>query len=115
MQILPITNQPNYKGKLVLDKGTAAISDYMTPQQMGAKFKEIAEVVANKPYDVFISQNKDNPSFYDIAANKTLTDAKKISEYTVKVKSNTLAESVVDAAHEAMEMYEKFIAKGIKG
>lgn len=115
MLIQPVDNQPNFNGKLVLAKGSFLANEPAELYSMRAKLKEIASLVANKPYDVFISRNKDNPEFFDVAANKTLQEAQKIKEYSVKVRSNTMLASVVDAAKDAMDMYEKFIAKNFKG
>ena len=44
-----------------------------------------------------------------------LESAKKVKEYTVKVQSSIMLESVVDAAKDAMDIYEKYISKVIKG
>jgi hypothetical protein len=115
MLIQSVGNQTNFNGKLVLTKGTFPVNETAELYSMSTKFKEIASLVANKPYDVFISRNKDNPEFFDVAANKTLQEAQKIKEYSVKVRSNTMLASVVDATKDAMDMYEKFIAKNFKG
>lgn len=114
MQIQPITNQPSFNGKVVYNKGNGRETFYIS-RQLSIKFKEIANLVKDKDYDLFVFENKQNPEFYDVAANKTLEQAKAVKEYTVKVKTDIMPESIVDAAKEAMDMYEKFIAKGIKG
>lgn len=115
MQIQPVASQPNFEGKVVFEPGTTTqLTKYM-PNQLWRKFKQVATLVAEKPYDIFISSNKQAVDFYDVAANKTFEDAQKIKEYTVKVESKAMAESIIEAAKEAMDMYEKYIAKGIKG
>ena len=115
MLIQPVDSQPNFNGKLVVDKGVFPVNKSAELYSMSAKFKEIASLVANKPYDVFISRSKENSEFFNIAANKTFAKAQEIKEYSVKIHSNTMLTSVVDAAKDAMEMYEKFIAKNFKG
>ena len=115
MQIQSFTNQPSYKGKLNYEKGTTTKLTKYTPGPLWRKFKDIASLVSAKPYNVFIMKNLQNDEFYNIAANKSLQEAKKIKEYSVKVKSNAMVDSIVSAAQDAMEMYEKFIAKNIKG
>ena len=115
MQIQSVTNQPSFSGKVVFEPGTTAQLTKFMPEQVHKKLKEIATLVAEKPYDIFISKNAQDPSFYNIAANKSFKEAQKVKEYTVKIQSSILAASVIDAAKDAMEMYEKYIAKGIKG
>lgn len=114
MQIQPITNQPNFNGKFVFKERAEKFNKY-APSQISKLFNDVTALVSEKPYDIFIWTNKNNPEFYNVAANKTFEKAQKIKEYTVKVHSNTLAESIVDATKEAIDMYEKYIAKGIKG
>ena len=112
MHIQPVTNQPNYKGKLVIKAGkTSLVSDTL----LESKFKQITTMIQDKPYDLFLFQNKQNPDFYNVAANKSLKNAKQVKEYTVKVQKDIMPTSIIDAAKDAMNMYEKFIAKGIKG
>lgn len=115
MLIQPVDSQPNFNGKLVVDKGVFPVNKSAELYSMSAKFKEIASLVANKPYDVFISRSKENSEFFDVAANKTLQEAQNIKEYSVKVRSNTMLTSVVDAAKDAMDMYENFVVKCFKG
>ena len=115
MHIQPVASQSSYKGKLHLKTGvTSNIKNDMS-RIMCSKFKEVATMVSEKPYDLFISQNMRNPEFFDIAANKSFEEAQKIKEYTVKVQSNIIATSIIDAAKDAMEMYEKYISRNIKG
>ena len=111
MHIQPITNQPKFNGKVVFEKGTTTnfVQDMRNP--LWQKIKEIATIVESKPYDIFISKSKQTPDFYEVSANKTLEEAQKIKEYTVKVKSNAIVESIVDASKEAIDMYEKYIKK----
>ncbi len=111
MHIQPITNQPNYKGKLVIRSGASSLANDAV---LGSKFKQIASMIQDKPYDIFLFQNKQNPDFYNIAANKSLKDARQVKEYTVKVQKDIMPTSIIDAAKDAMNIYEKFIAKGIK-
>ena len=115
MQIQPITNQPNVKGKVVFEPKTTYELTKDMPRALCRKFKDVATLVSGKPYDIFVSRNAQDPRFYDIAANKTLEEAQKVKEYTVKIQSDIMLASVVDAAKDAMEMYENFIAKSIKG
>ena len=116
MQINPITNQPNFSGKLVIDRSvTNGVTKLLKEHQLIPRFKEIAGLVQNKPYDVFIYSAKENPDYYYVAANKTEQDAKAVKEYTVKIQSSILSASIVDAAKDAMDMYEQFISKSIKG
>lgn len=115
MQIRPITSQPNHKGKVVFKpkadlEGTTYISN-----STAKKIKEVVRLVSEKPYDIFISKNKYDGNFYDVAANTSFEEAQKIKEYTVKIHSDIFTESIVDAAKDAMDMYEKFISRSIKG
>lgn len=116
MQVQPITNQPKFNGKLVIDNSVRSnVNELLKQHQLIPKFKEISCLVQDKPYDMFIFRNLENPDFYYIAANKTEQQAKEIKEYTVKVRSDIMLASIVDAAKDAIEMYEKFISKSIKG
>ncbi len=116
MQIQPVTNQPNFSGKIVFDR-------IFIPEQLSGEFyskfdkkvQEAAKLISEKPYDIFVMKNEKNPVFYNIAANTTMENAKNVKEYTVKIHTDTILTSLVDAAKDAMEMYEKYIAKGIKG
>jgi len=114
MKIQPITTQPNFNGKVVFETGTAKTIKTSAPNALYNKFKEISNLIQDKPYDLFISKNKQNPIFYNIAANKSFKEAQKVKEYTVKIQSDIFTESIVDAAKEAMNMYEEYIAKSIK-
>jgi hypothetical protein len=112
MQIQPITQQPSFSGKLVIDKGSRKyINEQMKDRQLIPKFKEVAGMIMDKPYDLFIYEDKTNPGFYYVAANKTVEQAKEIKEYTVKIQSDIMTASIVDAAKDAIDMYEKFINK----
>lgn len=109
MYIQQITQQPNFNGKVIIKRGAAQNVKIINIMQMNSQFKQIADLVQNKPFDIFISRNKQCPNFIDIAANKTLEDAQKVKNYTVKVKDNAFVDSVVDAAKDAIDLYEKFI------
>jgi hypothetical protein len=109
MYIQHVTQQPNFNGKLVLMRCKTQLKNDLP--QIDIKFKEITDLIQDKPYDVFISKNKLNHVFYDVSANTSYKEANRIKEYTVKVKSNVIAESIVDAVKDAMDMYEKFIVK----
>lgn len=115
MYIQPVTQRPNFKGKVVFCNEINNAKPLCTFAQIDKPFKQIANMIQDKPYDVFISRNKQNPDFFDVAANITIEDAKKTKGYTVKVQSDILASSVVDAAKDAIDMYEKYIAKGFRG
>lgn len=115
MQIHPVTNQPNAKGKLVLEKNTALKLSQNAPVQLYKKFKNIADLVSEKPYNVYIMKNAGNDEFYNIAVNKSLEEAKTVKEYSVKVKSNAFTDSILDAVQDAIDMFEKYISKNIKG
>ena len=125
MRVQSVTSQPNFSGKLT-GKGVMILKDshWDVPEGLDKSIfielpdnllNKLRDMVKEKPYDVFISKNKQDANFYNIAANKTFEEAEKIREYTVKVHSNAIKESIMDAINEAMKMYEKFIAKGIKG
>ena len=115
MQIQPITHQPNFNGKLVIRTGKSdSATPFLNDKLLETKFKNIATILQDKPYDLFIFQNKQNPDFYNVAANKSLKEAKKVKEYTVKIQKNIMLTSIIDAAKDAMEMYEKYISKSIK-
>ena len=115
MQIQPIKIQPNFNGKVVLKPNNKTNLTADISNNVWRSVKEVANMVSNKPYNIYISKNKENSDFYNVAANKSYKNAQKIKEYTVKVKSNIIAESLVDAAKDAMEMYEKYIVRGAKG
>ena len=115
MQIQPITNQPKFNGKVIFENGTTnQLSNYMVGP-LSQKFKEVATLVEKKPYDLFILKNKRNKDFFDVAANESLEKAKKVKEYTVSIQSSIMLASIVDAAKDAMNMYEKYISKSVKG
>lgn len=114
MRTQPVTNQPNFNGRVVFDKGIHNKLTESLPPQINTKIKEVANLIEKKPYDIFIFQNGQNPDFYDVAANKSLKKAKNVKEYTVKVQTDIMLASLVDAAKDAMDMYEKYIAKSIK-
>ena len=113
MQIQPVTSQPNFNGKLVLKEKPENYNKY-TSEQILKMFNDVTDIVSEKSYDIFVWNNKDKPEFYNVAANKSFEEAKKVKEYTVKVHSNAMVESIVDAAKDAVKMYEKYISKGIK-
>ena len=95
MHIQPVTNQPNYKGKLFIKSGASSLTG---DKLLEAKFKQITSMLEDKPYDLFLFQNKQNPDFYNVAANKSLKDAKKVKEYTVKIQKDIMLASIIDAA-----------------
>ena len=112
MYIQPITQQTGFNGRFVIEKSSKS---RIKLDKLGSKFDEIAAIMKDKPYDLFMFKNEQNPDFYNIAANKSLKEAKTVKEYTVKIQSGVMADSIVDAAKDAVRMYEKYIAKGIKG
>ena len=116
MRIQPIINQQNFSGKLVIDNSARNdVTNLLKEHKLIPRFKEIAGLVQNKPYDLFLYTKKENPNYFFVAANKTEQQAKDIKEYTVKIQPSILPASIVDAAKDAMEMYEKYISKSIKG
>ena len=115
MRIQPIANQPVFNGKVIFENGSVADITQFAPDAVWRKFRTISALVQDKPYDIFISKNNQDKNFYNVAANKSFKEAEKIKEYTVKVQSEILTESIVEAAKEAMDMYEKYIAKSFKG
>ena len=115
MQIQPITQQPGFSGRLIIDKSSSyKVKKFIALNKLDSKLDEIAAMMKDKQYDLFLFKNEQNPDFYNIAANKSLKDAKKVKEYTVKVQKGIMPTSIVDAAKDAMSMYEKYIAKGAK-
>lgn len=108
MQIQPITHQPNFSGKLVFEKSVAR---ELSETNLDKAISEVKMLVADKPYDIFVTKNKKDSSFLYVAANKTLKQAKNIKEYTVKIQPSIMQSSFVDAAKDAIEMYEKYISK----
>ena len=116
MQVQPISSQPKFNGKLVIDASVRkSVNELVKEHKLVPKFKEIASLVNNKPYDLFIYADKEKPEFYYVSANKSKHQAKTIKEYTVKIQSSIMESSIVDAANDAMEMYKKYISKSIKG
>ena len=115
MQIQQVTNQPNFNGRVVFDPKTTYQLTKGMPEPLCKKIREVAVLVSEKPYDIFVSRNAQDPTFYDIAANKTFEEAQKVKEYTVKVQTSIMQASIVDAAKDAIEMYEKYISKSICG
>lgn len=115
MKLQPIANQPKFSGRVVFEPKTTYHLTKGMPEPVCKKIREVAALVSEKPYDIYISRNAQDSSFYNIAANKSFEEAQKVKEYTVKVQSDTMLTSIVDAAKEAMEMYEVFIAKSVKG
>ena len=116
MKIQPISHQPSFSGKLVIEKSAnSPISKIITDDKLASKFKEIETLMREKSYNLYLFKNKQHSDFYNVAANKTLKKAKSIKEYTVKIQSGIMLDSLVDAAKDAINMYEKYISKGIKG
>ena len=113
MYIQPVGNQPNFSGKLVINVG--AQKHFAKEKLLDSKFKQIADLMQDKSYDMFIYKDKQNPDFYCVAANKNEKMAREIKEYTVRVQSDIMVASIIDAAKDAIEMYEKYISKSIKG
>ncbi len=112
MYIQPITQQMGFNGKLVIEKDSKSkINEVIALNKLDSKFDEIASIMKDKPYDLFMFKNKQNPDFYNIAANKSLKKAKAVKEYTVKIQSSIMAASIVDAAKDAIEMFENYISK----
>ena len=116
MQIQPITNQPKFNGKLVVDKAVKSnINKLFKDSQITPQFEQINGMIKDKPYDVFVYADKKTPDFYFVAANKSQKHAKGIKEYTVKIQPEIMLASIVDAAKDAIEIYENFLSKSIKG
>ena len=115
MQIQPITNQPNFNGKLVFEQGVTNGLTNVKYGQLLRKIKDVATIVSAKPYDIFVMKDSQSGDFYRMAANKSIEAAKNIKEYSVKVKSNAMVDSFVSAALDAIDMYEKYISKNLKG
>ena len=113
MHIQPVTNQPNFSGKFVFKEKTENFNKY-TSSQISKMFNDITALISEKSYDIFIWKNNNHSEFYNVAANKSFENAQKIKEYTVKVHSNTVVESLVEASKEAIDMYEKYILKNFK-
>ena len=106
MYIQPITQQMGFNGKLVIEKDSKSkINEIIALNKLDAS------IMKDKPYDLFMFKNKQNPDFYNIAANKSLKKAKAVKEYTVKIQSSIMAASIVDAAKDAIEMFENYISK----
>ena len=75
MQVQKITHQPNFNGKVVFDRvNTEGFATYGY-DSLWHKLKEISNIVADKPYDIFVLRNQQNPEFFDIAANKSIEEA----------------------------------------
>lgn len=108
MQTQPITYQPNFSGKLVFEK---ALSRETSGTNLDSAISKVKMLVADKPYDIFVTRNEKHPGFYNVAANKSLKEAKSVKEYTVKIQASIMQASFVDAAKDAIEMYEKYISK----
>ena len=116
MRIQPITtNQPNCKGKLIFKESVNTKALKTLPEPLTRQIAAAEELIKEKPYDVFVSKNKNNPDFFDVAANKSFKDAQKVKGYTVKIQSSIMGASFVDAVKDAVEMYEKYISRSVKG
>ena len=76
MQIQPITHQPNFNGKLVFEK---ALTREVSGANLDKAIGEVKMLVADKPYDIFFIRNEKNPDFYNVAANKSMKEAKSIN------------------------------------
>ena len=115
MHIQPITSLPNFNGKLIVDKSVKSNLDKLFKEsQIVPQFEQINSLIQKKPYDVFIYADKKTPDFYYVAANKSQKQAKEIKEYTVKIQPEIMLASIVDAARDAIEIYENFLSKSIK-
>ncbi len=116
MHIQPITtNQPSYKGKVIFEKDIMQGFATLPTEYVNKTIQGATELVKDKKYNIYVSKNAQNPEFYYVAANKNIEQAKKIKEYTVKIQSGIALDSLITAVKDAMEMYEKYISKSIKG
>ena len=123
MRIQPITNQSNFKGKLVqLSRNELFGSSEKTVKDLTQKLdKNVAEslsnLIADEPFDLFVYRFKQYPQFYEIAANNNreniLNDNYlKQTIRRVLVHSSMPESQFVMAAKSAIESFKDFLKNG---
>ena len=115
MHIQPITNQPNYKGKLI-GKGVMLLKDshWDVPAGMDKNacleipdnlLNKMRDLIKDKPYDIFLSQNKKNPDFINIDAGDSFQKVQQGLQGKIKVRRDTLV-AFPQAIQDAMDLFE---------
>ena len=66
---------------------------------------KMKDMVKEKPYDIFISKNKNNPEFVNIDAGYSFENVKKGQQGKIKVRRDTL-EALPIAIKDAIECFE---------
>ena len=118
MQIQSINCQPSYKGNL---KGVGVMllkdSHWDVPAGMDKNLcieipdnllNKMRDMIKEKPYDVFISQNKSNSDFLNVDANTSFENVKKGIQGTIKVNRHVF-EAFPQAIQDAMDLFEEHL------
>ena len=126
MAIQPITNQPNFRGKLVqLDVNRLKIANSkslkgLPPILEKNTEKSLNELISKEPFDLFIYRFKEYPQFYEITASNNYADILS-GEYLKNAgyKRNLIHESssessFIKKALDEISAFKEFCSKQIK-
>ncbi len=108
IQMLPQTT--NFNGKLVLINpsdfysGSDEVASYLN-EVMSEKSNKVIDMVALKPYDVFISKSRQVEGFYEVNANVRAENLPNTQAKPTFIFFNK-PERIIDAIKEAMHKYE---------
>lgn len=113
MIVQPISQQ-NFNGKLIfIDKyGKPADRElkYSMMSQLGEKVSELQNLIAKKPFDLFISRKTDDS--IGINANKTFAGGKN-KQTPFRSLHKVLLEKITQIAKISIEEYEKYLQKNV--
>ena len=118
MHVQPVTNQIASQGK-IRGVGVMLLKDshWDVPAGMDKSLcieipdnmlNKMRAMIKDKPYDVFISQNK-NSEFLNVDANSSFENVKKGIQGKVKVNRNAL-EAFPQAIQDAIDIFEEHLA-----
>ena len=116
MFVQPITNQPKFEGRLV-GKGVLLLKDshwdvpagldkYSCLEIPDNLLNKVRKMIKEKPYDVFVSPNRNNKELLDIDANYSYEAVKNGIRGQVKIARNAI-EALPQAVQEAFDTFEK--------
>ena len=120
MLIQPVTYQPNYKGKLKGMNGVMILKDsyWDIPAGMDAHYcfelpdnlvNKMRNMVKEKPYDVFVSPNKNNLEFVNVDADTSFENVEKGIQGRIKVARDAIM-TLPKAIQDAMDLFEENLA-----
>jgi len=115
MQLNRIQSHQQFTGKMlfVSQNGhhfTEQVELYF-PKELKNELAEIRNIIMEKPYDLFISQDVKYPEYYKFNANENYKSVtpKTDSSLAVVVHNSIIKDVLTDAVKHAMSLYEKVI------